>query len=263
MKKLRKIMSILLTISIISTTGLSISFASDSVSDEQLKNKKDYAIGIFKSIGNKNGIETRSGDTIIKSDGYTLTLNKQTGDITHTYFTEDGKVKNEYTTNFYENLEKSMEMETKNIQRASYGFPAWGGDKLIANTTGSKYDKLKYDIRRTHGDTVTVYVQQYQNKKNKYYNKYLYNYDTGYTKVYVDSVDKARSAHYKMYIEPIYHAFMAIFNLSKEPLNVSNVMDVLGLPKKMAEAITKNYNSYRLNVYKANYAYYGKTYTGK
>lgn len=72
---------------------------------ETLESNKTKSINKFKELTD-NKLEEL---TVIEEGNYKGIINNKTGDITHEFYNEFGKIIDSYTTNFYENIESISE----------------------------------------------------------------------------------------------------------------------------------------------------------
>lgn len=114
----------------------------------------------FRSISTK----TKSNIIEINDDNYKATVNTNTGDITHTYYNNDGSIEETYTTNFYENLSRFEEQQ----KQLDSELARLSGPVIYSNKTSFSPDMLQLQIKQVKKDGKTVHQCDMWNSKNKY-----------------------------------------------------------------------------------------------
>lgn len=111
----------------------------------------------FENIDGKARIVTNE----IKEDNYEVVINKDTGDIKHTYYNHDGSVKETYNENFYANLDRFKEQLENDQLRLN-------GPVIHSNKTNWSPDMLQLQVKQVKKDGKTVHQCDMWNSKNKY-----------------------------------------------------------------------------------------------
>ena len=118
----------------------------------------------IKQTFNNLSRKSKSNIVKLKDDNYELIINISTGDITHTYYNSDGSIKETYTTNFYNNLDRFKEQQ----KQSNSELTRLSGPVIYSNKTSWSPDMLQLQIKQVKKDGKTVHQCDMWNSKNKY-----------------------------------------------------------------------------------------------
>lgn len=192
---------------------------------------------IFENIGGK----TRSNIVEINEGNYKAIINKNTGDITHTYIDTNGKSVS-YTTNYYKNIEKFTNTE--------YNIDKERSSIIDSGSTFGPTDDLYYKVTKS-GGTYKIYIKNSKGKSGNYTK--TGSYYNGNTKNFINAVDNA-----DLYVSKLAGSIgstalvsiVGFIGLTGGPVSVSVVkgaLAALGLGSlfSIVTSITDKYNDYQ------------------
>lgn len=147
------------TVSAMERTELNAEVNYNTISDEQNINFEEIR-ALFDNIeGN-----TRSNIVEMEEEGYKVVIDKNTGDIEHIYYNNDGSIKEQYSTNFYKNIDRFEEQfnQTNEIDTRL------SGPVIYKNKTSWSPDMLQLQVKQVKKNGKTMHQCDMWNSKNKY-----------------------------------------------------------------------------------------------
>lgn len=189
----------------------------------------------------------------IKSENSQSKINIKTGDITHTFYDENGN-KYEYETNYYENLKGLDDSEDELVS------PSKARSVIVGGSAG----KLSYNVNRTTRDYITIKNSKWT---SFFYSKKKGNYYSGNTKKFIDIVIDAKTPYNNLkssfLIATVSAAIIAYIGLPALAVSATTIKDAviacgfsIGTVSGAWTYITSNYNKYRELARKADNYYY-------
>lgn len=203
--------------------------------------------------------KTMSNIIEINDENYKAIINKNTGDITHIYYNNEGSIEEKYSTNFYENLDRFEEQQKQLNSKLS----RLSGPVIYSNKTSFSPDMLQLQIKQVKKDGKTAHQCDMWNSKNKYKQEFRYPYTSSKTVMNFDKSIKNTSNKWNLLVSVAgTSAALALASFlvpgSKVTLTVlKNALKALGFTNLLtkADTIVTRWNNYSNAVKDGDHAY--------